>query len=243
MDIVYVNKNNLENNSEELQLSLRSIKNLPHDKVYIVGEVPEWAKNVIHVDVPQNTNKQDNVRRNLETAIKHADISDDFILMNDDFFVMKPVTVSELDVNMGYMKDVIAKYDQRYPEGTEYIASMKKLFEMLINKGYENPISFELHVPMIINRKRAQDFLKYLNGDRMYQFRSYYGNFAGLSGQTINDVKVFIDNVHNDDDYIRHPEQYLQSQKLLSATGGSFSKSIVGPFIRNIFTVKSEYEV
>ena len=48
------------NDNAELRFSLRSLKNIEHGNVYIVGYKPLWVKNVIHLpynDIPARDNK------------------------------------------------------------------------------------------------------------------------------------------------------------------------------------------
>jgi hypothetical protein len=241
MDIVYLVKEDHENDSEELRCSLRSLKNIPHGKVFIVGEKPAWVKNVGYIAVEQSRTKNENVGNNMKAAVWSEAISDDFILMNDDFFFMKPVA-NMPTLNFGLMRNVIEDYNGRYPEGSDYIANMTHLYDELRRRGIDEPLSFELHMPMMLNRKKVQQLYEKVT-DRLYQFRSFYGNYFGIQGETIPDVKIFLDDDHNAVEYKNNPDAYLKSQTFLSATGGSFKKGRAGEFIRSAFPEKSDYEV
>lgn len=241
IDIVYLFKEDLENNSKELRYSLRSLKNIPHGKVFIVGEKPDWVTNVEYIPVAQSKTKGENVMMNLFAATRSTQISDDFIMMNDDFFIMQKMQKMPT-LNFGDMKNLISRYVARYPEGSRYIDSMKKLYEVLIERGYEAPISYELHVPMVINKQKVRSLRKHVDGS-LYQFRTFYGNYFHVGGETVRDVKIFIESRHNDSLYSSDPSQYLAGQTLLSATGGSFKRGIAGDFIRNSFPDKSIYEI
>lgn len=241
MDVVYVVKADAENDSEELRYSLRSLRNVPHAKVYIVGEKPEWVTNVHFISVMQSGSKAQNVSRNLQTAVNNPQISDDFILMNDDFFIMK--AVHEIPtLTFGAMSDVIRDYNRRYPEGSDYIDRLQKGHERLQRIGIANPISYELHVPIVINKCNAVNLFEEASKERLYQFRSSYGNLYRIGGEPSNDVKVFLDARHNAPLYNRDAKIYLQSQEFLSATGGAFKRGAVGDFIRRAFPDKSDYE-
>lgn len=242
MDVVYLIKVDPENNSEELRYSLRSLSNLPHGRVYIVGEKPDWVTQVTHIPVPQIQTKAENVAKNMRAAIEHSDISQDFILMNDDFFIMN--SLSRLpDLNFGTMENVIALYNKRYPQGSEYIDSMKRLFQLLVERGCQCPISYELHTPMVFDKQKLLQMYAQAHG-RMFQIRTYYGNLYGdTEGNTVPDVKIFLEPIHNNPEYNENPEEYLSRQDLLSATGGAFKKGFVGRYIRAKFPDKSEYEL
>src|SRR5690606_30767194 len=77
---------------EELRYSLRSLANLPHDRVFIAGGLPNWVDNVEHIETVQEwPSKYVNLCVNIASACCDDRVSDPFILFNDDFFVMEPV--------------------------------------------------------------------------------------------------------------------------------------------------------
>ncbi|MGV9001493.1 MAG: hypothetical protein ACOH18_00850 [Candidatus Saccharimonadaceae bacterium] len=242
MDIVYLVKHSPENDSEELRYSLRSLKNIPHNNVVIVGEKPDWITNVTFIPVAQVKTKKENVRESMHTAAKSELITDEFILMNDDFFFMKPIS-SMPNLNFGPMKEVIEHYQVRYPEGSGYMDIMISQYELLLKLGVVNPISYELHVPMVINKQDMNGLSNYFTDNIAYQFRSLYGNLCTVGGETIPDVKVFINQQHNNPEYVKNPRSYLENQNFLSATGGSFKHELVGDFVKQKFPEKSEYEL
>lgn len=241
MDIVYLFKEHPENDSEELRYSLRSLKNIVHEKVYIVGEKPNWVTNIEYIPVAQSKTKPENWGMNLSAAVNNSEISDDFVMMNDDFFLMKMLHEVP-NINFGDMKSLIEHYMMRYPDSSIYIDNMKKIYALLVNQGYEAPVSYELHVPMVINKQRVIDLYRAVDGP-LYQFRSFYGNYFELGGTPVHDVKIFIDPIHNDPLYNLDPKRYLDEQVLLSTTGGAFSRGLAGDFVRSMFVEKSPYEL
>ena len=83
MDVVYIFKEDAENNSEDLRYSLRSLRNLPHNKVFIAGDKPAWATNIRHIPVAQTKTKGENWSMNLSATVKSLEVSDNFLMMND----------------------------------------------------------------------------------------------------------------------------------------------------------------
>ena len=92
MDIVYVLKPDFQN--EELRYSLRSLENFPHDKVWFVGGQPNELTPDGRLNIRQwGDTKWERVKNMLARVCVADDISEDFWLFNDDFFILKPWTL------------------------------------------------------------------------------------------------------------------------------------------------------
>jgi hypothetical protein len=241
-DIVYLFKADPENDSEDLRYSLRSLRNFLHNKVIIAGEKPGWARNIIHIPIAQTKTKGKNWTMNLHAAASSEFVSDDFVMMNDDFFINNPIAEIP-NINLGPMDQVVADYKTRYPEGTPYITNMVALYNVLLQKGYNDPVSYELHTPMMLNKRRVLELRDLMAKEPLYQYRTFYGNYFGIGGTAVKDVKVFRNPQHNDPLYIADPDAYLREQVFLSTTGGEFKNGAAGYYIKNRFSEKSPYEV
>ncbi len=90
IDLVYVVGTGSRWNDNELRFSLRSVsKNLSNvGKVFIVGECPDYLKNVIHIpasDIFDSAiNADGNMTHKLLLVCNNKELSDDFLFMNDD---------------------------------------------------------------------------------------------------------------------------------------------------------------
>jgi hypothetical protein len=230
IDIVYFVREGEEN--EELRYSLRSLKNLPHRKVHIVGYKPSWVKNVNHVDVTQDRGgKNLNTTYNMEMAAYEYNISEDFILMNDDFFIMKPL--SELPrLHRGLVTELEKYYEQF---DSQYYIGMRDTRKYMEQLGFENPYSYELHIPMMFNKNNVMDMLTKYYQDQpsvaVLHKRSLYGNMFDYGGEETKDVKVYTLN-----------GQFDKNSTFLSTQDNIWQDSEVGVFIRNKFPEKCEYE-
>lgn len=193
MDIVYTLRNHYD--GEELRYSLRSLKNIPHDKVFFVGGCPRWAKNIIHIPTEQKGTKYKNTTNNLITACNDPRISANFILMNDDFFILEQIKnpTKELNLYMGTVQSYIDKLKKRHPTGSAYIKGMEQTKGFLEGLGVSEPLSYELHIPFVLNKKK---FLKMfeLTGVKeipCFHKRTVYGNLHLKGGTDTKDVKIF----------------------------------------------------
>ena len=234
MDIVYLVKNSPVN--EELTYSLRSIKNLPHGKVFIVGGCPQNINKVAitHIPALQNGDKFQNTTRSLELACKSDLLSEDFILMNDDFFVLQGIVNPREELNLcrGYIDEVLAEYTRFYgiSENT-YIQGMRQTKAFLEDLGIKNPLSYELHIPIIMAKNgllRAFS-LPALKTIRPGHIRTIYGNLYLKGSKLAADVKV------------RNAKETISTGKFLSTA--DYTWPIVKPKIQELFPDKSEYEL
>lgn len=184
MDIVYFVKDGV--NNEELRYSLRSVcKNLKFDRVWIFGGCPRDIVPDVRIRVDQvGKTKWDRVRNMFRMAAENKELSDDFILFNDDFFVMQ------------YTEEIKPMYqctfDERIaqlPKG-EYRNNLQVTCDFL--KGsIDAPLSYELHVPFVFNKQKLLELIdKYPD---LRSTRSLYGNLYRIGGEKSDDVKAFND--------------------------------------------------
>lgn len=167
---------------------MRSLENLPHDNVWVVGHLPKWATNIKHINYLPARRKFINIQRQLKYACEHEELSDNFIYFNDDFFVLNPVNKIQ-NYHRGLLDDhpFIDKSSSDHKKGGRSARNFLK------NRGIKNPYSYEVHTPMVVNK---HDFLEAINisdihGVRPAFIRSIYGNLYDVKAEEIQDVKIF----------------------------------------------------
>lgn len=191
MDILYPLKKT--NSNEELRYSLRSLQNITHDKVIIVGDIPEWVNEEFVYYIPTHNlpNRYQATTNNIMCACQSKELSENFILMNDDFFILKPIVEEDLNLDRGLMEDVVRYYHKTRPSLTNYDRNVEQAMKELKSLGFDNPISFELHTPMIINKHKFLNIIGKLSTDALHTCkRSVYGNYFVKNSKTIEDVKI-----------------------------------------------------
>lgn len=189
MDLVYLCR---EGDNEELCYSLRSVAaNLPHDAVWVFGGAPDWIAGVRFVPTPQDGHKSAITSLSLRIACETSEVSDPFVLMNDDFYVMKSMSTVPV-LNRGPIAEVLAEYIGRQPRETYYTRGMRRTLELLQSLGYEHPLSFDLHMPLVVHKAHMLTALDICaaTGKTGLHKRSIYGAVAGLRGRRAADVKV-----------------------------------------------------
>lgn len=227
-DVVYILKNNME--SDEIIYSLRSVeKNFPYRKIWFVGGCPGTiAPDVWMNFTQQGETKWQKATSAIAAACKNDDITEDFWLFNDDFFIMKRIRVLKPMIRgtlQQRCKDIEANNNGLQ---SMYSRQLHKTIHVLKLNGYPQ-LDYALHVPMLINRRKALEVIDAF--PKCPMFRSLYGNYCGIEAETVKDVKV------------RGMNSWPKDARLLSTDDMSFYHGKVGEYIRESFPDPSKYEV
>lgn len=230
MDIVYILERTKDN--KELKYSLRSLSNIEHNKVFIVGDFPSFPiTNIRHIHTTKLDSRYKTTTNNIKIACQNKEISEDFILMNDDFYIMNPIKIEDLLLDRGPLQEVVRFYHNNHQNLTKYDKLVEQYYLNTKEIG-QNPLkSFELHTPMIINKTKFLSILKVILSEFEHcNKRSIYGNKFLTNTKTIKDVKVLSTNI-NDFDF---------NTNLLSTSDSIFKR--VEPLLQQKFHNKSKYE-
>lgn len=184
LDIVYFVKDRPRN--EELRCSLRSVDaNMPHKRVWIFGGCPPNIIPDVRVRVDQvGKTKWDNVRSMYRMVCENKEVTDNFIMFHDDFFVMKP-TVHIIPLYRCTLDEHIKILEPRGQ--TAYLKLLRGCRDAI--KG-DVALSYEVHTPFIFNKELLLNVLNTFPD--CHAIRTIYGNlyYAGQSERS-NDVKIF----------------------------------------------------
>ena len=205
MDIVYVFIP-WPADSVELRYSLRSVHNIPHRNIYIVGEVLPTRLNkdkIIHIPIKDDLNtKYENVIRKYKEICKHKNISDDFILMNDDIIIIKPIT--KIPYYTVWTLKEFAERRKNINNTGLYYQNIQKVLNL-----FPDGDAFNAHTPIIYNKNKLLKLLnKYDDGNisvrTLYcneykiKWKPYEQEFGRLDSK-LNDNRIqnleWIDNV------------------------------------------------
>lgn len=232
-DLVYLVRPGDEN--EELRFSLRSVaRNLPHNKVWIAGHRPAWVTNVESIELDPLPDKYDNQRQSLLAACDTEEVSDPFILMNDDFFVMRPI--DRVEVLHG---PTVAEHHQSYIDAGKspdapHVRAIWSTLEELRRWGYENPLTYELHSPLPMSKSALAGMLR-RSVARPFLWQTAYAVIAEHVGAKGYDAK-------NDVVGAGSPEAFAALSPYLSTYDGSFKNEHIGAYIRAAFPAPCAYE-
>jgi hypothetical protein len=236
MDLVYICR---DGENEELRYSIRSaVKNMPHDKIWVVGGKPDWYIGP-HIPVKQLETKYRNVGNNQAAAFSSKLISENIVLMNDDFFIIKPIDKINTYHN-GLIADTVRSF-RRSGVNSSYVRKLDHTRRVLRREfGIHHSLSYELHVPMPATKSGMQKAIKL-----GIAARTAYGNINGVGGEAMKDVKLYTGKIMEHKNYTEILDHYKNIKKLeypyLSSSDASFP-ILLDKILGRLFPDPSPYE-
>lgn len=232
MDVVYYCR---DGENEELRYSIRSVvQNLKHDNIWVVGGKPSWYSGN-YIRVPQTGSKYNNAKDNVSAIINSSQISDNFILMNDDFFVISKVSILK-NYHGGPLRQKIRHLKNKYGSSA-YINLLERTLKYLKKLGIPEPLDYALHIPFRVNKKNLATVV-----GLGLSWRVAYGNIYKIGGEEViikdgssYDVKIYIR-----DGQVEGMAENTITKKFLSSQDNSFD--VLLPRLQELFPDPSPYE-
>lgn len=216
--------------NEELRFAMRSWqRNLDVESLTIVGHCPRWVDPDHFVRGNRYTSKQRNVFDNVRLAAMHDQAPAEQVVMNDDFFVMRPGPIE-----MTYRGKLIEHIDSI--GGSWWQQSLILTYKWLEERGHADPLSYELHRPFPINSARMAEVLteaRDCSRSNPPQWRTLYGNRWQVGGTQDEDAKAN----HRGERPLR-----MTTRHYLSTTDLAFQRTPVGEYVRACFPEPSRWE-
>jgi hypothetical protein len=229
MDFVYICKEGI---NEELKYSIRSvIESFPDSNIWVVGGKPDWYVGN-YINVEQKESKYKNAVENLKTISTSDQISESFVLMNDDFYIIKKIDKIE-NFHGGYLLNKINLY-QKLNGNSQYTRKLSGTYKKLKALGFENPLDYELHVPMIMEKEKLKIILELID---QFLWRSIYGNKFEVGGTEMQDVKVYTTGPL----VLKSYNLNIDSHTYLSSADSSFN-NIFNKILKDKFNKKTKFE-
>lgn len=224
LDVVYFIKESEHN--EEFRYSLRSIcKNMQFKRVWVFGGCPRSIVPDVRIRVEQEgITKWDKVHAMFKLACENKELSENFILFNDDFFIMKPTDKIET-IHCGLLEDHVKVLGKG-----EYADMLSGISDELKRRKLSS-YSYELHTPFIFNKKKLLKLLN--NNPDLRCTRTMYGNTYKIGGERRSDVKIFSSNPSFD---YKNSDMLSTDDPVININNDAWR------WIKNQFPNKSKYE-
>jgi hypothetical protein len=102
--------------------------------------------------------------------------------MNDDFYIIKPITNINTYHGGSFQKKVEIFSDNA--KSSYYTSMLINTNNILKDAGIENPLDYAIHVPIELNKQKLSTVIQ-----SKVSIRTMYGNLFDIGGTEVDDVK------------------------------------------------------
>jgi hypothetical protein len=174
-------------NNTELRYCLRSIEKhiTGYGDIFIIGEYPSWLQNCVHIpatDIEQSWAKERNIYAKIMLACNDDRVTEDFLFMNDDHFLLKDYVAGEFPY---YWDSVL----NEYMTITQYKYTVNNTLHYVHGALIGN---FDVHAPIVYNKNRFKEAMAPLDWSIKFGYciKSMYCDINGIIGTKYPDLKL-----------------------------------------------------
>jgi len=237
MDVVlpYTNDSHWQDN--ELRYCLRSLEKnfLNLGEVYIIGSKPTWVRNVTHIRASDNylDNKGGNIISKLLLACFNPAISDDFLFVSDDQYLLVPMRAQ--DIQPYYVYDMTGLPLRK---GNKFWMQCLRNTRKTLKVEGLTLYNYEPHVPMVINKKKFIQVMKKYDWENiLYPTLSlYFNNVLKTHEQLPPNHRIFYDGLE-----ISKHMNFINGKQFLAHSDLGLSWQLQQK-IKELFPKKSKFE-
>jgi hypothetical protein len=217
--------------NEELRYSIRSvIEYFPNAEIWLVGQKPSWYLGSF-LEVKEYADKHHGVYQNLKALCEEPNIPENIVIMNDDFFIVKPIE-KIVNYHGGKLFKKVLAYESMFPESS-YTKKLRKAYNYLIKNNVRMPLDFELHVPIKVKKSKLVKAIQH-----NIPWRSAYGNLFKVLATEMQDVKVYSKESKEFDWY-----NYKTGESQFLSTDDSSFESVKKDYLGDRFPNPTRYEL
>jgi hypothetical protein len=150
--------------------------------------------------------------------------------MNDDFFFIKKTGLMPI-YHGGLLIDKIRQYQDL--GARRYATLLSKTYNDLIRQGIKDPLDYDIHLPMPMNKQKLKESIK-----KAYFSRSGYGNVHSIGGEFIKDVKIY----PSKSQLVSKNYDFTNSDVAFISTEDTSFENVYNSILKDMFLMPSKYE-
>lgn len=170
---------------DELRYSIRSVAEnfLDLRDIWVIGDQPAWLKDVNIVPKTREYFNDDDVMKNIDYtqsilwAAINPKISDPFLVINDDHYILAPMTAQQIEERTMVREDMsVYSQDERNTGNREWQVAVWNQYDRLRSLGLSG-WNFECHTPVLVTKSQIiQTWAFFGYGDGALIWKSAYFN-------------------------------------------------------------------
>jgi hypothetical protein len=210
----------------ELKYALRSIEKYltGFTNLIIIGRPPEWYTGGRYISENFIGRKQYSIYHKILLACGWSNVTDNFIMWNDDHFLLQPLQVSDIKYwNNGWLANEYARgLSSRYGE------AVKRTLDFI-----PDALNYDIHTPIIYNKAKFRTLFS--GKENEICIKSYYCNALQLDGEFMEDCKI--DQLLSKEGIYNHI-----SGKMFFSTSSNAIREPMKLVLEELYPVKSRWE-
>lgn len=225
---------------EELRYSLRSIATNARGlfrKVWLVGDRPEWARGVEHIEAGDPRGRVEDVRAKVYAATVHSGVADRFVLMNDDCYLIERIDRWQA-FHMGPLVDHVAKLRAIPTTSKAWLRFVTETAEWMAEQGYPDGLTWQGHRPLLWDKARLRDALERYPEGRALDVIGLYDMAGADQGEALRGCNSKVVNTPE----AFHSKMAELNIPWLSSNDASFAEGMIGGYIRGVFRESCRFE-
>lgn len=224
-----------EKSELQLRYTLRSLQKYLSGigEVFIFGKSPAWVKNVTTILTPEIDwsfdkiyQKERAIYEKVRLACYNDQVSDDFLFMNDDHFLLMRFDASAFPAYFqGHTRDYLNRPDI-------YVNTLQNTEELVPGAKY-----FDVHAPCLYNSTKFIEAMEGLDWAKKFGYciKTVYHHAWRIEGWKSKDLKI---KIPLSEDQIR---QCLYTRIWFSTADSAINPAMVS-FLNQLYPAKSIYE-
>lgn len=191
MDVLYtLGTGSLYQNAEIKQSVKLLNRHVDYDRLFIIGEKPNLGGKYEFIPFKDQLTRTNNVFLKLVKMCEETDISENFLYMMDDVFILKDIDIDHYPMyHSGELKDL--------PNISSYFKEINNT-KMFLAKQNKPTLNFGVHCPIVYNKKKIMEidsfYWKEVNGkNNQLNPRVLYGNYTEGNKVFTKDCKLIRD--------------------------------------------------
>jgi hypothetical protein len=192
VDVVYILSTESKWQDREILFSVRSVERhlKNYRRIFIVGHKPKFFGPEV-IEIPYTDifhNKARNIMAKILRAASDQRITQRFILMNDDYFLLQDTDGPTYPY---YYKCTLEESMAKNSHNLDYLSHLQATNNLLRSKNV-GTLNFDVHFPILYHKRKFRDVCFEYDWavQAGYVMKSVYCNTLGIAGTQIKDCKI-----------------------------------------------------